>query len=350
MNSPQNFLPGAAKTFAFCPGQMRQAVACLPVAANGSQTGEGNTSGSVQQVPAKRPNRGPDNSTGEGFFKGNKRRLNMKLASRFGLNANTIRQERALTNDELMRYVPSVFSDDKHVSRSERYTYIPTITLLEKSRDEGFQPFFACQTRVRDINKREHTKHMLRLRREGQIKGAEVPEIILLNSHDGSSSFQLIPGLFRFVCTNGLVCGETFGEIRVHHKGDIVGQVIDGAYEVLGIFDKVEENREVMKSISLSRDEQLLLGHAALEYKYDGLDKAPVTATQIIQPRRYEDKKDDLWTTYQRIQENTIKGGLPGMTPKGKRTRTRAVNGIDGDIKLNRALWMMAEELKRLKS
>lgn len=72
MNSPQNFLPEAAKTFAFCPGQMRQPVACLPVAANGSQTGEGNTSGSVQQVPAKRPNRGPDNSTGEVFLKATK--------------------------------------------------------------------------------------------------------------------------------------------------------------------------------------------------------------------------------------------------------------------------------------
>ncbi len=272
-----------------------------------------------------------------------------RLASRFGA-AHIIRQERPLTNDELAKYVPSVFTGDKHQSRSERYTYIPTITLLDKLRNEGFQPFFACQTRVRDINKREQTKHMLRLRREGQIKGAEVPEIILLNSHDGSSSFQLLLGLFRFVCTNGLVCGETFGEIRVSHKGDIVGQVIDGAYEVLGIFDKVEEKREIMKSITLNRDEQLLFGRAALEYKYDGQDKSPVTETQIIQPRRHEDKQNDLWTTYQRIQENTIKGGLPGMTAKGKRTRTRSVNGIDGDIKLNRALWMMAEELKRLKS
>ncbi|WP_425459845.1 DUF932 domain-containing protein, partial [Escherichia coli] len=116
------------------------------------------------------------------------------------------------------------------------YTYIPTITLLDKLREEGFQPFFACQSRVRDEDKRGHTKHMVRLRREGANKGTEVPEIILLNSHDGSSSYQMIPGMFRFVCTNGLVCGTSFGEIRVPHKGDIVGRVIEGAYEVLGIF------------------------------------------------------------------------------------------------------------------
>ncbi len=125
----------------------------------------------------------------------------MRLASRFGLT-HSIRQERPLTNDELVKVVPSVFSEEKHNSRSDRYTYIPTITLLDKLREEGFQPFFACQSRVRDEDKRGHTKHMVRLRREGANKGTEVPEIILLNSHDGSSSYQMIPGMFRFVCTS----------------------------------------------------------------------------------------------------------------------------------------------------
>nr|HDI2352128.1 DUF945 domain-containing protein [Klebsiella pneumoniae] len=177
----------------------------------------------------------------------------MRLASRFGLT-HSIRQERPLTNDELVKVVPSVFSEEKHNSRSDRYTYIPTITLLDKLREEGFQPFFACQSRVRDEDKRGHTKHMVRLRREGANKGTEVPEIILLNSHDGSSSYQMIPGMFRFVCTNGLVCGTSFGEIRVPHKGDIVGRVIEGAYEVLGIFDKITEGVDVMKSITLTKE------------------------------------------------------------------------------------------------
>lgn len=162
-------------------------------------------------------------------------------------SANVIHKERALTNDELMRFVPGVFSEEKHESRSERYTYIPTITQLDNLRKEGFQPFFACQTRTRDEGKREHTKHILRLRREGEIVGEEVPEIILLNSHDGSSRYQMIPGMFRFVCMNGMVCGQTFGEIRVPHKGDVVGQVIDGEYEVLDIFDGVKESRGEMK-------------------------------------------------------------------------------------------------------
>jgi hypothetical protein len=266
-----------------------------------------------------------------------------RLASRFGA-ANLVRRDRPLTDDELMRFVPSVFSQEKHESRSARYTYIPTITLLDSLRSEGFQPFFACQTRVRDPGRREHTKHMLRLRRAGQITGKQVPEIILLNSHDGTSSYQMLPGLFRQVCQNGLICGETFGEVRVPHKGDVVSQVIEGAYEVLGIFDRVEEKRDAMQSLMLPPPARQALAKAAITYRF-GEDHQPVTEAQVLTPRRYEDYSDDLWTTYQRLQENLIKGGLSGRNAKGGRTHTRAVRGIDGDVKLNRALWVMAETM-----
>ncbi|MES0321199.1 DUF945 domain-containing protein [Citrobacter sedlakii] len=270
----------------------------------------------------------------------------MRLASRFGL-INQIRRDRPLTYEELMSHVPSIFGEDKHASRSERYTWIPTITILENLQREGFQPFFACQTKVRDESKREHTKHMLRLRRTGQINSPQVPEIILLNSHDGSSSYQMLPGLFRAICTNGLVCGQSFGEVRVPHRGDVVEKVIEGAYKVLGVFDRVEEKRDAMQSLILPPPAQQALANAALTYRY-GEEHQPVTASQILTPRRYEDRQNDLWTTYQRLQENLLKGGLPGRTAKGKRSHTRAVNGIDGDVKLNRALWVMAENMLEL--
>ncbi|MBL0867035.1 DUF945 domain-containing protein [Pectobacterium carotovorum] len=267
----------------------------------------------------------------------------VRLASRFGA-ANVIRRDRPLTRDELFRVVPSVFSEDKHASRSERYTCIPTITLLDNLQREGFQPFFACQTRVRDIGKREHTKHMLRLRQEGQIIGQQVPEIILLNSHDGSSSYQMLPGLFRSVCQNGLICGESLGEVRVPHKGDVVERVIEGAYEVLDTFERIDEKRDAMQSLLLPPPAQVALAKAALSYRF-GEEHQPVTAAQILAPRRWQDESSDLWTTYQRVQENLIKGGMTGRSVQGKRSRTRGVNGIDGDIKLNRALWVMAETM-----
>ncbi|MEY1278537.1 DUF932 domain-containing protein, partial [Providencia rettgeri] len=248
-----------------------------------------------------------------------------RLASRFG-NACSIRRDRPLTIEELFRTVPSVFSEEKHESRSERYTYIPTITLLDSLQKEGFYPFFACQTRVRDASRREHTKHMLRLRRHDQITGNQVPEIILLNSHDGSSSYQMLPGFFRAICCNGLVCGDTFGEVRVPHKGDVVNKVIEGAYEVLDTFDAIAEKREQMQSLLLPPPAQQIFAQAALMYRY-GEEHQPITEAQVLQPRRFEDKKDDLWTVYQRLQENLIKGGLSGRNAKGKRARTRSVNG-----------------------
>ncbi|EHD5749221.1 DUF945 domain-containing protein [Escherichia coli] len=91
------------------------------------------------------------------------------------------------------------------------------------------------------------------------------------------------------------------------------------------------------------------LAHAALTYRF-GEEHQPVTPEQILTPRRHEDNTPDLWTIYQRIQENLIKGGLSGRNAKGKRSHTRAVNGIDGDVKLNRALWVMAENMLQLAS
>ena len=269
----------------------------------------------------------------------------MKLTSRFG-RINQIRRDRPLTREELMQHVPSVFGEDKHDSRSEKYTYIPTITLLDNLQQEGFQPFFACQSRVRDQSRREHTKHMLRLRRAGQINGQQMPEIIILNSHDGASSFQLLPGIFRSVCTNSLVCGQSFGEIRVPHRGNVVERVIEGAYEVLGAFDRVEEKRDAMQSLLLPPPAQQALAKAALTYRF-GEEHQPVTEAQALSPRRWQDERNDLWTVFNRLQENLSKGGLAGRSAQGKRSRTRAVNGIDGDLKLNRALWVMAEELRQ---
>lgn len=104
-----------------------------------------------------------------------------------------------------------------------------------------------------------------------------------------------------------------------------------------------------MQSLMLPPPAQQALAKAALTYRF-GEEHQPVTESQLLAPRRWQDESGDLWTTYQRIQENLIKGGLPGRSAQGKRARTRAVNGINGDVKLNRALWVMAENMLQLAS
>ncbi|MGF6920513.1 hypothetical protein OKW41_005881 [Paraburkholderia sp. UCT70] len=156
----------------------------------------------------------------------------MQLASSFHYGAPMLRADSPLSDDQIRRVAPSIFAHGKHESRSERYTYIPTIDVLRGLRNEGFQPFMICQTRVRDEGKREFTKHMLRLRHADQITGEEADEIVLLNSHDGTSSYQMLAGTFRFVCQNGMVAGENIADIRVPHKGNVIQNVINGAFDV----------------------------------------------------------------------------------------------------------------------
>ncbi|WP_256806699.1 DUF932 domain-containing protein [Pseudomonas kurunegalensis] len=273
----------------------------------------------------------------------------MRLSSNFR-NPCMVRSDSPLTNDDIARVAPSIFAEEAHESRSDRYRYIPTVDVLEALRSEGFMPFMACQTRVRNTDKRDHTKHMIRLRHADTIVAKEANEIILLNSHDGTSSYQMMGGCFRFVCANGLVLGDAALDQKVRHSGrqDVIGEVIEGAYEVLNQFQLIEEQRETMKSIQVGGDLQHAFAEAALAYRYDPADgPAPVTASQLLAPRRREDATNDLWSTFNRVQENTIKGGLRGRNKQGRRTSTRAVSGIDQDVKLNRALWVLAQHLRQ---
>ncbi|QIL69106.1 DUF945 domain-containing protein [Diaphorobacter sp. HDW4B] len=275
----------------------------------------------------------------------------MQLASRFANHSPALRADHPLSDDQIHRVAPSIFAEAPHESRSHRYAYIPTATVLTELRKEGFQPFMVCQTRVRDEGKREHTKHMLRLRHVSQINGAEANEIVLLNSHDGTSSYQMLAGLLRFVCSNGLVFGDTFADVRIPHKGDVAGQVIEGAYEVLHGFERVKESRDLMRGITLDDGESDVFARAALALKYDDPDKpAPITESQILMPRRFEDRHTDLWSVFNRTQENLTKGGLSGRSANGRRQQTRPVQGIDSDIRLNRALWLLADGMRQLKA
>ena len=276
----------------------------------------------------------------------------MQLASRFASRSPSLRSDYPLTDDQIYRVAPSIFADAPHESRSQRYAYIPTAAVLAELRKEGFQPFMVCQTRVRDEGKREHTKHMLRLRHASQINGAEANEIVLLNSHDGTSSYQMLAGMFRFVCSNGLVCGDTVADVRVPHKGDVAGSVIEGAFEVLSGFERVKESRDLMRAITLDEGEAEVFARSALALKYDPTDNkpAPITESQILMPRRFDDRRPDLWSVFNRTQENLTKGGLHGRSANGRRQQTRPVQGIDSDVRLNRALWMLADGLRQLKA
>lgn len=257
-----------------------------------------------------------------------------------------------LTDAEMLKKAPSIFAMQAHESRSERYGYIPTIDVINGLRKEGFEPFSVIQARARDAGKIGHAKHMIRLRHVDQMSGPEANEIVMVNSHDGSSSYHMMAGQFRQVCSNGLVCGDFDQDIRVRHNGSVVHNVIEGAFQVLTQFDRVNEQKEGMKTMTLDDEEQLLFANAALSLRYEGAEHglSPIKPLQLLNSRRIEDRKNDLYTVFNRVQENVIRGGLPSRSANGNRTTTREIAGIDQNVKLNRALWLLADGMRQLKT
>ena len=273
--------------------------------------------------------------------------------SAHSIQRNGIGYRASLTTEQLMRAVPSAFADCAHDSRSARYAHIPTIAVIEGLRSEGFHPVKAVQCKSRNEDKKGHAKHMIRFRREDQFEKAESREILLINSHDGSSAYKLSAGIFRLVCSNGLVVGNEDTRQTVRHSGDIKGMVIDGAFRILEDFDTVTQEIDLMKSAQLKQPLMLAFANAAIEARFAG-DEKPVTAEQVLRPRRAADIGADTWTVFNRIQENVIKGGLNGASKDAngrmQRRRTREVKGIDQNDVLNRALWKLATEVAKIAS
>ncbi len=276
------------------------------------------------------------------------------LATRFARNTSVLRSETPLAEDQMRRAAPSIFASGKHASRSERYTYVPTIEVLRGLRKEGFEPFMVAQGGSRVEGKAEFTKHLIRMRHTGQVNAkAEANEIILINRHDGASSYQMLAGVIRYICINGLVVGDIANDIRVPHRGDIQGEVIEGAFRVLKDFETVDASIESMKSLPLRNDEERALATAALALRYgersEGQPPAPVTAEQLLEARRPEDLGHSLWVSMNRLQENMLRGGQRGRSVQGRRMQTRSVGSIDRSVSLNRALWVLAEEMRKIK-
>ena len=163
----------------------------------------------------------------------------------------------------------------------------------------------------------------------------------------------MLAGAFRLICLNGLVVGDVSKDIRVPHRGNIQNEVIEGAFRVLDDFEAVDASIDAMKALDLAYEEQHAFATAALELRYgertEDQPPAPITAAQLLEACRPEDLGRSLWLTLQKVQANAINGGQSGRTPQGRRMRTRAVNAIDRSVGLNRALWVLAEEMRKLK-
>lgn len=257
--------------------------------------------------------------------------------------------------EQIQKYAPSAFAGQAHESRSSRYTFLPTSDVISGLHEAGFNVVQAVQSRSRIEGKELFTRHMLRFRANNAADvmsvGDSTVEALMKNSHDGTSMYEIMLGVFRMVCGNGLVIAEsTFESIKVRHTGNIVEEVIKATQRVVSMAPIVTETIKLWKTIILSPAEQQFLAEGALNLRYDS-EQAPVLASTLLSSNRYVDNGDDLYTVFNRVQENTIRGGERYRQPEsGRRMRTREVKGIDQNTRPNRELWALAEKMAALKS
>lgn len=284
--------------------------------------------------------------------------------ARFG-GHRSFRVGEPMTDDHIARIAPAVFATEAHDSRSARFAYIPTMDILTGLRKEGFEVVAAIQGRSRVEGKAEYTKHMLRLHHpdyqtqqaRSQMLGGVAPQVVLVNSHDGSSSYQLYAGVFRSICTNSMIVMEDGGShVRVPHTGDAMGKVIEGSYTVIEDSARTIEAVEQWGGLMLTHDEQMAMADAAHVLRFgdaEGNTDTPFKPEQLLTPKRRDDAGNTLWLTHNRVQENVIRGGLRAWdrdaNNRPRRATMREVKNIDGDVKLNRALWMLSAKMAELK-
>lgn len=236
---------------------------------------------------------------------------------------------------------------------SEKYAFINTRDVAVQLYKMGWMPVFAREARTIDPSNKGVTKHIVRFAHQDLRVGGERIELVAVNSHNRASSLQISAGVFRQVCSNGLVVQmSNLDSFSIRHIGNIEAQVHEAVQMVAENAGQISGSIKKFKDIELTLNDQHIYALAAHSYLYPDADKenpAPIYPEQLLRPRRSYDRGDNLWLVYNRVQENIMKGGVLGKNSKGGRMRTRAIKSIDKDVKLNKALWVLADAMAKQK-
>jgi len=258
-----------------------------------------------------------------------------------------------LSLEALKQHCPAVFAAEAHSSRGPRYRYVPTITPLEKMLANGWQVYEAAQQRSRERDRDPYTKHMLRLRRAGDFNkqanvGDGIPELVLINAHDGSAAYHLRGGFFRFICTNGLMVGTHISGFKVRHTvgPQTAEEVLEAGEKVVTeSFPQMLEFIDKFREKKLNHEEKMMLAMRALDLRY-GTTLPKFPADDLLAVHRDEDKDDSLWTTLNVVQENILNGGWETRSVGfGRRSAVRPVERVTAIAQINAGLWDKAQEM-----
>jgi len=270
---------------------------------------------------------------------------------------NTVNQKienrDSLNMDELKMICPEIATPEinpalrQKLGITDRYVHVPTEKVIEDVMKLGWTPINAY--RVNSRKKRSGTgRHMVKFvnydfMEEGKT---EYPELLLTNSHDGTTAFKLDVGIFRLVCSNGMVVkSQDFGSMKVRHYGydfeTIKGAVNELVEQIPDYLKQVDD----MKEQKLEREQQLEFARQAAMLRFtntteEAIEKI-VDMEDILESTRKEDDGDGLWEVFNRIQEKIVNGKFDYALGKKER-KARPVKGFKSQVKLNQGLWELA--------
>lgn len=265
-----------------------------------------------------------------------------------------------LTKDQIKEMAPLVFADaPTNPAVSEKYLFANTETIIDDLEKLGWLPVQAAQRKSRGGNT-IFSKHMVSFQNPdikitSQDGDDAFPRIILTNSHDGRQAFQFNVGIFRLVCSNGLVVAdEEFANFKIRHKGYTFGELRNVVRQAVEDLPNKVQVMNDMKNRILSQEEKNKLALDAMLVRAGiepGSEKASKfnydeeTIEDILEPKRKEDKGDDLWKIFNVIQEKITQGDFQAALQGAKVRKVRKITSFEKDLKVNQQLFNLATSL-----
>ena len=270
-----------------------------------------------------------------------------------------VENHQALNDDEIKHLCPVAFkrrmvkSEIAKLGLSKHYSFVPTTKVVDDLRSMGWECVDAKQVKARKKATNGYQKHMLTFEHpDYKVDGAtEYPQLLLTNSHDGGNAFTLSAGIFRLVCSNGLVIkSEDYGDARLVHKGysfDAVQKLVtDFTAEIDTALTKVT----AMKRTQLTTDQIIafakqaaLLRFKGNSYNEDNIGDV-VELDELTESTRVEDAGNGLWEVYNRVQESLINGYYHYKVGTKSR-KGRTIKSFKQNIDVNKKLSEIAFEL-----
>lgn len=257
-----------------------------------------------------------------------------------------------LSKDDLRRLAPAIFAEHPSPKVSSKYTFVPTTEVVDTLANKGFYPVRVDVKRSRKEENKGFGTHVIRFRHEDlreTLVGDSLFELVLKTAHDLTSAFDFSAGLWRLLCSNGLVApAGQFGAFNVKHVGYANQDVRNGLDQMLNALPALRAVQSEMAATALEQDERLLLAESASSLRWG--DKSPLReSAQLLVPRRRGDQGMDLWTTFNVLQENMVRGGIVATGTTGRRYRTKQLRNAGESVRLNRELWKLTEHFGKLK-